>query len=67
LINIRYKALNYVTMSLPSFLKPETSYDLVRVGKDNDGGYLAEKNSIYNSKYLISLGIFDDWSFEKIL
>ena len=52
-------------MSLPSFLKPETSYDLIRVGKDNDGGYLAEKNSIYNSKYLISLGIFDDWSFEK--
>jgi hypothetical protein len=52
-------------MSLPLFLKPKKNFNLIRLGKDNDGGYLAEIESIKNSKYLLSLGIYDDWSFEK--
>ena len=52
-------------MSLPLFLKPKASYNLIRVGRDNDGGYLVEKKSLEISKSLISLGIYDDWSFEK--
>lgn len=50
---------------LPSFLKPKKEYDLIRLGQDNDGGYLVEKESISNSKSLITLGLGYDWSFEK--
>jgi hypothetical protein len=41
------------------------TYNLIRVGRDNDGGYLVEKNSISNAKHLVSMGLNDDWSFEK--
>ena len=50
---------------LPKELKPKHCYDLVRLGKNNDGGYLVEKNSLLNSRSLISFGINLDWSFEK--
>ena len=52
-------------MSLPKTYKPKYNYKLIRLGKDNDGGYLLGKKSILNSKNLISLGISDDWSFEN--
>ena len=52
-------------MPLPSFLKPKKTYKLNRVGRDNDGGYLIGLNSIKRTENLISLGIHDDWSFEK--
>ena len=52
-------------MPFPSFLKPKKTYELKRIGKDNDGGYLIGSNSIKRTKNLISLGIHDDWSFEK--
>ena len=50
---------------LPKNFKPKKNYDLIRLGKNNDGGYLVEKNSIKNSKTLISFGIEGDWSFES--
>jgi hypothetical protein len=46
-------------------LKPLHTYNLIRIGKENDGGYLIEKNSFENSCFLIGLGINDDWSFEE--
>jgi hypothetical protein len=49
---------------LPNEFNPKSLFDLLRVGKNNDGGYLVEKNSIKNSKTLISFGIGSDWSFE---
>ena len=52
-------------MSLPLCLKPKGEYKLLRVGPNEDGGYLVGKNSLINSKHLISFGIFDDWVFEK--
>tara|TARA_B100000780_G_scaffold235042_1_gene175550 strand:- start:3918 stop:4649 length:732 start_codon:yes stop_codon:yes gene_type:complete len=52
-------------MPFPSFLKPKKTYDLERIGKNNDGGYLIGSHSIKKAKNLISLGIHDDWSFEK--
>jgi len=52
-------------MSLPLSLKPKGNYALLRVGPNEDGGYLVGKKSLANSKYLISFGIFDDWIFEK--
>ena len=50
---------------LPDFLKFKTAKELIRVGRDNDGGYLISKKDIQQSDILISLGISSDWSFEE--
>lgn len=52
-------------MPLDKFFKPIANYELVRIGRSNDGGYLIGKNSINSSKYLISIGLDLDWSFEE--
>lgn len=41
------------------------TYDLIRIGRNNDGGYLVEKKSLYNSEFLVGMGLYDDWTFEK--
>ena len=46
-------------------LNIKNQYDLIRIGKDNDGGYLVEKKSIMESDALISAGISWDYSFEE--
>lgn len=56
--------MNYL-YNLPKTFKPKYNFDLIRLGKNNDGGYLVGKNTIKNSKNLVSLGICNDWSFEK--
>ena len=50
---------------LPEFFKFKPAKDLIRIGKDNDGGYLISKKDLLKSDFLLSLGICDDWSFEK--
>ena len=60
MINNNLKKINF-----PKFLKPRYKYKLIRIGKNYDGGYLVDKQSIKKTKTLISLGINDDWSFEK--
>lgn len=50
---------------LPNKFKPDGLYKLIRVGKDNDGGYLVCENSVMNSNTLISFGISDDFTFEE--
>jgi len=52
-------------MPFPRDLKPKGTFDLIRIGNDNDGGYLVDKNSVLKSKSLIAMGISTDWSFEK--
>ena len=52
-------------VTLPCFLNPELSNNLTRLGKDNDGGYLVNKQDVEDSSHLVSFGICDDWSFEK--
>lgn len=44
-------------------LRPIITNDLIRVGRNNDGGYVVNKSAILNN-HLISLGINTDWSFE---
>jgi hypothetical protein len=59
---------NYISNNeavLPLFLRPLKGADLVRIGRDNDGGYLVDKRSIISSEFLLGFGIYDDWSFEK--
>ena len=50
---------------LPNFFLFKPAIDLIRLGRDNDGGYLVCQSDVVNSDLLISLGIADDWSFEK--
>ena len=52
-------------MPLPNILKPQKKYDLIRIGSNNDGGYLCTLNSVKQSKTIICLGIWLDWIFEK--
>ena len=54
-------------MSLDRIFKPVKNYELIRLGRSNDGGYLIGKNSANNSAYLISIGLDLDWSFEEDL
>ena len=52
-------------MPLNKIFRPDANYELVRVGRFNDGGYLVGKNSINTTEYLISMGLDLDWSFEE--
>ena len=50
---------------LPNFFLVNQSRDLVRIGRDYDGGYLVSQSDIKKSDLLLGLGICDDWSFEE--
>jgi len=50
---------------IPKGFLYKSALDLVRIGRNNDGGYLVSKSDIKKSKILIGLGINDDWSFEQ--
>jgi hypothetical protein len=50
---------------LPNYFFPKYKTKLIRLGKDNDGGYLIPVNSITSTKNLYSFGLNDDFSFEK--
>jgi len=50
---------------LPKFFIPKYEYDLLRLGRDYDGGYLVERRSMQHSKFLLSVGMAWDFSFEK--
>lgn len=50
---------------LPYELRPRTVPDLVRLGRDYDGGYVVDRRSIATTEHLIGLGLDTDWSFER--
>ena len=50
---------------LPYNFKPKKNYNLIRVGSENDGGYLLDPDSITQSETMIALGLGTDWNFEK--
>lgn len=50
---------------LPKTFKHKTTKQLVRLGKPNHGGFLVSLNDIKNSDLLISLGLTEEWSFER--
>lgn len=50
---------------LPKIFQPFYCEDLIRLGKDNDGGYIVNKKDLKETKKLLSLGVGDDWSFER--
>ena len=50
---------------LPKEFKPIAKFELLRLGKNNDGGYLIEQESLGRANSLLSFGLVYDWSFEK--
>jgi len=50
---------------IPSFMRCVECDDLVRLGRDNDGGYLVCDRDVMKTDLLIALGINNDWSFEE--
>ena len=50
---------------LPNFFTHKPSKNLIRLGCNNDGGYLISQDDIYRTDILVTMGLYDDWSFEK--
>lgn len=50
---------------MPKLFSPYYCKDLLRIGKDNDGGYLVNTLDILKSDKLIAFGIGSDSSFEE--
>ena len=46
-------------------LRPVPVNDLVRLGRDFDGGYVVSRRTVELADVLVGLGIKDDWSFER--
>lgn len=53
------------TVNLPISLAPHACQDLIRLGKDFDGGYLVCRRDVETSDALLGLGVYKDWSFER--
>ncbi|HEX2749044.1 MAG TPA: hypothetical protein VHM91_13645 [Verrucomicrobiales bacterium] len=47
------------------FLQPFTAGTLLRVGRDEDGGYVVPAAAVEKTRLLLGIGINDDWSFEE--
>jgi|TARA_B110000881_G_C18584059_1_gene523591 hypothetical protein len=47
-----------------NFLKPINTNDLIRIGRNQDGGYVVNSKIIEKCNILISFGLGSDWSFE---
>jgi len=45
-------------------LQPIALADMVRIGRDHDGGYVLPKILVEEADSLLSLGVYNDWSFE---
>ncbi|OCP19464.1 MULTISPECIES: FkbM family methyltransferase [unclassified Ensifer] len=50
---------------LPASWKPIDAGGLIRLGSPRDGGYVVSERAVRASRLLISMGLNDDWQFEK--
>lgn len=50
---------------LPSFLRHYHAEGLIRLGGEGDGGYIVSEKDVQASDFLLSLGVNDNWDFEK--
>jgi hypothetical protein len=48
-----------------NYLRPQIVHDLTRIGNFKDGGYAVPISSILDTKSFLSLGLGENWSFEK--
>ena len=63
--NIGRENGNMKKIKLPKIFQPYYCDDLIRLGKNNDGGYLINKQDVLMTKKIISFGIGKDCSFEQ--
>ncbi len=59
---------NHIELMCPeelSFLRPVVIKEICRVGNRSDGGYIMTRSTIKKSDALLSLGLGENWSFEK--
>ena len=54
-----------IQIVLPERLRPTCIHGNIRVGSKHDGGYEVNRNAVYNSDFLMSYGLSEDWRFEK--
>lgn len=47
-----------------NFLKPLKNSNLIRLGRNHDGGYIVDSSIVQKCKTLITFGLGPDWSFE---
>lgn len=47
------------------FMAPVVVPDLIRLGRDHDGGYVISASSMMCAQGMLSLGVNDDWSFDQ--
>ena len=52
---------------LPASLQPSTSWATTRIGPSGDGGYEVADDILDHVGWIVSLGLCDDWRFEKQL
>ena len=50
---------------IPADFRPQYIGDLMRVGRPYDGGYVVPRSALMAADHMISIGINDDWSFER--
>lgn len=50
---------------LPKQFLPRKCSSLIRVGSENDGGYVVDQRSLAEASVLISFGVNDNWDFES--
>jgi len=46
-------------------LAPIVVPDLIRIGKEYDGGYIISERSMITARGMLSFGVNDDWSFDQ--
>jgi hypothetical protein len=51
--------------TLPAWMRHCEADGLVRLGRDRDGGYIVSEADLRASEMLLSMGINEDWSFER--
>ncbi len=54
-----------VSAILPEALRPFECQQLERLGAAAGGGYVVERKSVADAKFLVSCGVNEDWSFEE--
>ena len=52
-------------LNLPKFFKFKQCEDLLRIGSENDGGYLITESDLKKTDALLSFGIEANWEFEE--
>jgi hypothetical protein len=51
--------------SYPKVFRSSSPRDMIRVGSENDGGYVLSQRMVKATKGLLSFGLSDEWGFER--